>query len=183
MARRSYTDADRAAALAALDANADNLARTARETGIPRNTLRRWADGEGVVPQLSELRQEKRTLSLSRIEEVAAEVLECIPNSLAGTPPHQLATAFGILADKIVALKALERDAGDQGKAAHLTDEERWQRVSDLLVRSRRNGAGRPAHGDAAPVPSLVAECLADLELGLEAPPSPPGVDGPGDVG
>ncbi len=181
---RVYTDAERVAALAALDANADNLKRTSRETGIPRNTLRRWANGEGVAAKLTEQREECRTLVLARIEEVAAEVLETIPGSLPGAPPHQLATTFGILADKIIALRAFTKDGGDAAKGKPLTDADRWQGVRELLVRSgRANGAGCDSRGDAAALPPLVAECLADLELGLEAPPPPAGDAGPGDVG
>jgi len=182
---RVYTDAERAAALAALDANADNVERTAKEIGIPRGTLRRWANGEGVVAKLGEMRDEGRTLMLARIEEVAALVLEKIPGSLAGAPPHQLATAFGILTDKSIALKMLEKDGSDRGKAhAPLTDSDRWRGVSELLVRNGHGrGAGPDSPGDAAQVPPLVAECLTDLGLGLAAPPDPDESPGPGDVG
>lgn len=44
MARRHYSDNDRAAALAVLAANDGNLSRTARETGVPLTTLKAWAD-------------------------------------------------------------------------------------------------------------------------------------------
>ena len=40
---RKYTAAERAARLAVLKANGGNLARTARETGVPRTTLQSWA--------------------------------------------------------------------------------------------------------------------------------------------
>ena len=45
MARRSYSDAERAEALAVLDANAGNVERTARHLGLPRKTLEGW-DGD-----------------------------------------------------------------------------------------------------------------------------------------
>ena len=43
MARLKYTDEQRVAALACLEANAGNYDKTARETGIDKKTLRRWA--------------------------------------------------------------------------------------------------------------------------------------------
>jgi transposase-like protein len=45
---RKYSAAERAAHLAVLKANGGNLARTARETGVPRNTLRTWAADAGL---------------------------------------------------------------------------------------------------------------------------------------
>lgn len=43
MAKHSYTDAERAAALAVLQANGGNMLRTSKATGIPRTTLITWA--------------------------------------------------------------------------------------------------------------------------------------------
>jgi hypothetical protein len=58
MARRHYSDEERAAALAALKANGGNLELTAKQAGVPRNTLRGWAEQpDRAAP--SELRQEK----------------------------------------------------------------------------------------------------------------------------
>src|SRR2546423_13491870 len=49
MARRtrSYTRSEQAASLAALAAAGGNLARAAKETGIPRKTLAEWAKRRG----------------------------------------------------------------------------------------------------------------------------------------
>ena len=44
--RRTYSEDERAVALAAYTAHENNLDRTAKFTGIPRNTIRRWVDGE-----------------------------------------------------------------------------------------------------------------------------------------
>lgn len=42
--KRTYTDADRVRALAALELNQGNITRTAEETGITRLTIRTWRD-------------------------------------------------------------------------------------------------------------------------------------------
>jgi transposase-like protein len=41
---RAYSDEDKAAALAALKANAGNVKRTATQVGVPARTVRRWRD-------------------------------------------------------------------------------------------------------------------------------------------
>lgn len=51
MARRHYSDRERAAARAKLEANGGNLTLTARETGISRYTLRAWAKDASEQPE------------------------------------------------------------------------------------------------------------------------------------
>ena len=67
--RRRYTDDDRATALAVLDSNNGNIARTARETGISQSTLRDWRDDPH--PDTAELRDQKRASLGALWEEVA----------------------------------------------------------------------------------------------------------------
>ena len=184
MARRQYTDAERAAALAALDANADNVRRTARETGIPHGTLRRWARGEGVTRAGAQLRTQKGADLADLYETHIRGVWGLLETKAKDATYAQIATTIGILTDKMVALRALGRAESDRGAGkVQLTEEERWGRVRELVVRGRTNGAGHATHGDAAAIPSLVAECLTELELGLGAPPAPDEPAGPGDVG
>lgn len=56
MAARRYTPEDRAAALAALAANQGNVARTARQCGVPRPTLIRWMQEQARVSGQSDTR-------------------------------------------------------------------------------------------------------------------------------
>src|SRR4051812_11842827 len=59
MARRRYSDEERAATLAALAANDGNLTRTAQQAGVPITTLLRWRDNpDSAAP--SDLRNEKK---------------------------------------------------------------------------------------------------------------------------
>jgi len=57
--RHRYSDEERADALLALEANGGNLSRTARQMGIPRATLRLWAQGN-VVPAVTDICQAKK---------------------------------------------------------------------------------------------------------------------------
>lgn len=108
MARREYSAEDKARAYVVLQTNEGNLKRSARDTGIPEPTLRRWRNewaSEG-PPPLDKIEQEvtsyvgemetTRDLSLRRIR----ERLESENIKDQGTLP-QLATVFGILTDKI----------------------------------------------------------------------------------
>ncbi len=45
MAKRRYSDQEKAEALAALDANGGNLLKTSEQIGIPRQTIQEWASG------------------------------------------------------------------------------------------------------------------------------------------
>jgi len=105
---REYSPEDRAQAFVVLNANDGNLKRTARDTGIPEPTLRRWRKQwdesgppaielvEEVVINYVDEMEKTRDLSLTRIR----ERLESENVKDQGTLP-QLATVFGILTDKI----------------------------------------------------------------------------------
>jgi transposase-like protein len=58
--KRSYTAEDKANALVAIKANAGNIYRTSRETGIPRQTLMEWAINErGITDEVTQIQHEK----------------------------------------------------------------------------------------------------------------------------
>lgn len=98
--RRSFSDNDKAAALAALDANGGNVYRTAKELNVPRSTLQEWANGR-VSHDVPELRQQKRQdlheLFLNEIYAIA----NLLPSKREDATYSQLATAAGIFTDKL----------------------------------------------------------------------------------
>lgn len=108
MARATYSAEDKARAYVILQTNEGNLKRTARDTGIPEPTIRRWrnewaAEGAPPLDMIEEVvtdyvgqMESTRDLSLQRIK----ERLESDSVKDQGTLP-QLATVFGILTDKI----------------------------------------------------------------------------------
>lgn len=108
MAKRRYSDEDRANALAALAANGGNLNRTARELGIPRQTIQAWANGEH-HPEAAENGASKRGLLADKLEEVAWSLVGMIEP--AGRKAQTkgavgpIATAFGITIDKMRLLR------------------------------------------------------------------------------
>jgi transposase-like protein len=103
MARRQYTDQDRAEALAALAANGGNVKRTAQAIGIPRKTLESWsreiqdrpevADGDGHV--------KKRQPLAERLPEVIHTAMDALPGKAEGASFQQITVGIGILIDKL----------------------------------------------------------------------------------
>src|SRR5262245_39693868 len=103
--QRSYSNDDRAMALAALDANSGNLARTARETGVPRMTLREWARGR-VGAGVTTARQEKRSSLADELEAIAWRLIESAPAKINSANLSQTMTALGIAIDKMRLLRS-----------------------------------------------------------------------------
>lgn len=108
MARREYSAEDKARVYVVLQTNDGNLKRTARDTGIPEPTIRRWRNEwkesgppaldqieEAVVEYVTEM-EKTRDLALKRIH----ERLSSPDKKDQGTLP-QIATVFGVLTDKI----------------------------------------------------------------------------------
>jgi transposase-like protein len=108
VARATYSAEDKGRAYVVLQTNEGNLKRTARDTGIPEPTIRRWRNewaAEG-PPPTDMIEQEAtgyigeaevvRNLALRRIK----ERLESDNVKEQGTLP-QLATVYGIVTDKI----------------------------------------------------------------------------------
>jgi hypothetical protein len=75
MAKRSYSEADKAAALAMLDANGGNLKKTATAMGIPQTTLRQWRDGEHVNDDVAKKRDIKNGTLSDLFEQVTRAYL------------------------------------------------------------------------------------------------------------
>lgn len=131
--RRSFSDNDKAAALAALDANGGNVYRTAKELNVPRSTLQEWANGR-VSHDVPELRQQKRQdlheLFLNEIYAIA----ELMPTKRHEATYSQLATAAGIFTDKVQLLtgKATQRTEAS-AKVEHAIQEDTVEQLSAVL--------------------------------------------------
>jgi lambda repressor-like predicted transcriptional regulator len=107
MARKAYSNDEKAEILAALDANGGNLKRTARETGLPINTLRRWRDGQGINEEVIQLRPQKRGILADMYEDEINAIFVTLPTKREEATYQQLATAAGIFTDKMRLLRDL----------------------------------------------------------------------------
>ena len=111
MPRREYTDAEKAEILAALDANAGNVFRTATEWGVAETTLRGWAKSRGVGRGVAELRGQKRTDLREMIRGIVEKAAGIVPSKLDDDKLDAvgLMKIVGIGIDKMIALQ--EADA------------------------------------------------------------------------
>jgi transposase-like protein len=132
--RRQYTDRDRAATLAVLDTNNGNVSRTMRETGVPRTTLQKWAAGCGISSDVPELRQEKRRELGEIFEHVARLYLERAESAdaVADTRGKDAIIAAATAFDKLQLTKGAPTSI-----TANLSDEERAQKLAEILERGR----------------------------------------------
>jgi transposase-like protein len=103
VAKRTYTDADRAAVVLALQVNQGNVARTARDTGVSESTVRDWKrvwDKDGPPENVQAEAVEQAKEFVAELEEVRNKTLSLLRDKLDEVRPDKLATVFGILDDK-----------------------------------------------------------------------------------
>lgn len=101
MAKRQYSDEDKAIALVALKANGGNLSKTARETGFPLSTIRNWRDGNGVVDEVAEIGNEKAIDFANLLRAELMAIFDTLPDKRDDAKYRELATAAGIFIDKL----------------------------------------------------------------------------------
>lgn len=103
---RSYSDEDKAIALAALDANAGDFIKTSKMLHIPRTTLIEWHKGR-IHPVVTELRQEKKADLAERLEHLAGLLIDDLTSVEIRREASfgQLATGLGITIDKMRLLR------------------------------------------------------------------------------
>ncbi len=106
MAKRIYSDQQRAEALAALDANAGDVSTTAKQLAIPRKTLENWSKGH-VNGDVAKIGHEIRQTLAERLESVAHQLLDEIPKKLEKATLVQIGTTLGIAVDKMQVLRGL----------------------------------------------------------------------------
>lgn len=129
-----YTDAQRAEALAALQANGGNLSATSRATGIPFSTIKRWRDEPD--PRLAELGEEKKADLGDRLESIANALVDAIPEKIADAPLNHVSVALGIAIDKLRLLR---------GEATEVTEVRGSDAKRELAERIARLTATRPS--------------------------------------
>jgi transposase-like protein len=146
--RRRYSDEERANALAALSANADDVNHTANQLGIPRKTLENWAKGAR-HPEAAQLGQEKKPELADALEEVARKLADAMPAKIADASLRDTAIAMGIAVDKMRLLREAPTSITQTNGTApdgrrDLTD--RLERLASALEDAAdRAGAGAAA--------------------------------------
>lgn len=108
MARRIFTDEDKARAYVVLTANQDNIKRTARDTGIAESTLRDWKRewADGGPPDMG-LVAEAADDFMHDAERVRHKALAQLEKKLPDATPSALVATVGMLTDKIAMARGL----------------------------------------------------------------------------
>lgn len=103
MSKRVYSDEEKAAALAALDANGGNVNGTAQVLDIPEATLRAWAEGRNQHPSVAEMHERKKGELAEKFETVAHMLLDVTTDDAEGmrkTNVRDRMIAAGVAVDK-----------------------------------------------------------------------------------
>lgn len=141
MARKRYSDEERANALAALTANGGSVPITATRLGIPYRTLKHWADGD---VQAAKLGNDKKEDLVAALRGLAWLILDMLPSKLKRADARSAAITLGIALDKA---QLLSGQPTNITRTNELTDDQRRARLASFLGRLRTNRAG---NGDGA---------------------------------
>ena len=103
----AYTSDDQAATLAVLESNGGNLARTSRETGIARDTIKRWRDEKSPPKNASVDKRlpEARATLADRLRDFVDAALTIAPDKLDDANLRDVFTSVGIAIDKLQLLE------------------------------------------------------------------------------
>ena len=102
--RQRYSDVQQAAALATLEANAGNVAATARATGIPEDTIRSWVKGERRPYDPALVQDAKRALA-DKWDAITESALAVCAEKLPKASAAQAALIAGLGTDKSLILR------------------------------------------------------------------------------
>lgn len=121
MARRKYSDREKAEALAVYD-SCGNLTETARITGIPDSTLSVWVQGTyGLNDDIPNLREFKKLDLASKLDTIAHQCAGLLPNKLPDSNVREIVGAMSQSIEKSQLLRgqptSISAEAGDSKSA------------------------------------------------------------------
>lgn len=155
--RRWWTDDERESILAAVNSNGGDVAKTARQLGVPDSTIRCWVKGHR-CPEALQLRNEKNGDLANACEEIAWQFAAVIPRKIDDAPLNQCAVSFGIMVDKMRLLRGEYTNFGRTESVSRNTNLniERLppdERAAFLRLLAVVAGVAEPGGGD-GPVPA-----------------------------
>ncbi len=109
MSKRSYSDSEKATALAYLESCGGNYQRAARSVGVPWTTLRDWERGDGVSSDVPFLQRKSASELLDALRDKASLLVSAItPNKIEDAPLTGITVALGVVIDKIRCLESAQ---------------------------------------------------------------------------
>lgn len=118
MARRFYSDEDKARGYTALTVHDGNISRAARETGISESTLRDWRkawEAEGVPKEIADKAAVEADDFIVRASSLRDTAMETARSKIPEAKVGELTTLIGVLDDKIYRARTLKKNPGDDG--------------------------------------------------------------------
>lgn len=107
--KSQYSDADKARVFVTLAANTGNVKRTARETGVPENTVRRWKAEFEENPPAAELIEAEATTFTDLARKVRHEALVQLRKKIPDAKVSELVATVGMLDDKVTRVEGIDR--------------------------------------------------------------------------
>jgi hypothetical protein len=105
--KRPYSEDDQAAALAVIKSLNGNILAASRATGVPRSTLRKWKDGEGIVRTVAGKSQAKQVELAAAFERLCELHLRNAsrPGKIRKSSARDSTVCAGIAIDKVRLLR------------------------------------------------------------------------------
>lgn len=165
--RRNYTDEEKANAMALVAYHRGNVAAAAMAAGIPYRTIKHWADGEGIKPEVAEEGNAKKLALADRLDQIVSVLAEGLddPVKIAAAPLNTIALTLGILIDKTRIL----RGEGPQGEAVAGVVPKSVREILDPKVNPDRIASVAARVGVRVP-----SDFAAGVECRLPIVPTPP---------
>lgn len=154
--KQQYSDEAKAQVFTALHVNDGNVKRTARETGVPVSTIRRWRDeweAEKNLPSIEDIEQSSGDF-IKDAERVRNAALREMERKLPKATPAQLATIVGVLDDKIARATGLTTRVEHEHRIALPNAEE----IAGVLAALQQRTAIDASRRDAEIVDAEVVE-------------------------
>lgn len=127
MAKRIYTEEDRAAVYLTLEVNKGAVAPTSRDTGVPEATVRDWKNQFKTNPPDITIVEEQRSEFIDKAEQIRDELMSQYFDALRRkeVKPDRMPVHIGIFVDKIQLLRHNARDKTEARLALPTADEAR----------------------------------------------------------
>lgn len=154
--KQQYSDDAKAQVYTILTTNDGNVKRTARETGVPVSTIRRWRDeweAEKNLPSIEDIAAASGDF-IADAERVRNQALREMERKLPTATPAQLATIVGVLDDKIARARGLTNKVEHEHRLSLPSAEE----IAGLLGGLHRRALDDASRRDAEIVEAEVVE-------------------------
>lgn len=162
--QRSYSDADKAKALIALDLNGGNVKYTAEQLNLPRKTLATWKDGNHINEDVVSIRHNKTQELANKFEDLANLYIGQAVLTVDSAKGTNAITGAGIAVDKM----RLLRGESTQNIAIHSIAEHTQRKLNIAIKLHKADPENEPLPSKDLAIELYKSACQnANLEADL----------------